>query len=142
MTAFFSRRLVNALDAPQTLHRRYSNAVEVSGPGRVLYISGQIPTDSTGNTPQDFETQARYAWRNVERQLQAAGMALEDLVKVTVFLAGYELRDLNAKVRWEVLGDHMVALSTVIAGPYDPAWLIEIEAIAVAPALPEGPALP
>lgn len=127
------RRLVNALDAPQTLHRRYTNALEVSGGGRTLYISGQIPTDVDGVAPEDFETQARLAWGNVEKQLKAAGMTLDDLVKVTVFLASYDLRDTNAKVRWEVMGDRMVALSTVIAGPYDPAWKIEIEAIAVAP---------
>lgn len=133
MTTSFSRRLVNAPDAPQTLHRRYSNAVEVSGAARTLYISGQIPTDADGVAPDDFEAQARLAWGNVERQLKAAGMTLDDLVKVTVFLASYELRDINAKVRWEVMGERMVALSTVIAGPYDPVWQIEIEAIAVAP---------
>lgn len=132
MPATFSRRLVNAPDAPQTLHRRYSNAVEVSGQTRTLYISGQIPVDADGKAPDDFEAQARLAWTNVERQLTAAGMSLDDLVKVTVFLASYEHRDENAKVRWEVMGDRMVALSTVIAGPYDPAWLIEIEAIATA----------
>ncbi len=132
MTETLSRRLINAPDAPQTLHRRYSNAVEVSGAQRTLHISGQIPTDADGVAPKDFETQARLAWGNVERQLKAAGMTLDNLVKVTVFLAGYEYRDDNARVRWEVMGDRMVALSTVIAGPYDPAWLIEIEATAVA----------
>ncbi|MEO9337537.1 RidA family protein [Mesorhizobium sp. SB112] len=128
----FTARAVNAPDAPQTLHRRYSQAMEVSGASRTLYISGQIPTDADGKAPDDFETQARLAWGNVERQLQAAGMSLDNLVKVTVFLAGYEHRDINAKVRWEIMGDRMTALSTVIAGPYDDAWLIEIEAIAVA----------
>lgn len=132
MTADHSRRLINAPDAPQTLHRRYTNALELSGQGRTLYISGQIPTDADGIVPDDFEAQARLAWENVERQLRAADMTLDDLVKVTVFLASYDLRDVNAKVRWEVMGDRMVALSTVIAGPYDPAWKIEIEAIAVA----------
>lgn len=127
-----SRRLINAPDAPQTLHRRYTNALELSGQGRTLYISGQIPTDADGIVPDDFEAQARLAWGNIERQLRAADMTLDDLVKVTVFLASYDLRDVNAKVRWEVMGDRMVALSTVIAGPYDPAWKIEVEAIAVA----------
>jgi enamine deaminase RidA (YjgF/YER057c/UK114 family) len=131
MKTDISKRLINAEDAPATLHRRYTNALEVSGAGRTLYISGQIPTGPDGVAPQDFEAQARLAWGNVEKQLHAAGMTLDDLVKVTVFLASYDLRDVNAKVRWEVMGDRMVALSTVIAGPYDPSWLIEIEAIAV-----------
>lgn len=132
MTDAPTRRLVNAPDAPATLHRRYTNALEISGHSRTLYVSGQIPADADGVAPDDFEQQARLAWGNVERQLVAAGMSLDNLVKVTVFLASYDLRDLNAKVRWEVMGKRMVALSTVIAGPYDPAWKIEIEAIAVA----------
>ena len=132
MSTPFARRLVNASDAPQSLHRRYSQAVEVSGAARTLYISGQIPAGPDGQAPAGFEAQARLAWRNVERQLAAAGMTLDNLVKVTVFLAGYENHEANARVRWEVMGERMVALSTVIAGPYDPAWLIEIEAIAAA----------
>jgi len=132
MSTPFARRLVNASDAPQSLHRRYSQAVEVSGAARTLYISGQIPAGPDGQAPAGFEAQARLAWGNVERQLAAAGMTLDNLVKVTVFLAGYENHEANARVRWEVMGERMVALSTVIAGPYDPAWLIEIEAIAAA----------
>ena len=132
MTASFARRLINAPDTPQTLHRRYSNAVEVSGATRTLYISGQIPTDADGVAPDDFEAQARLAWGNVEKQLTAAGMTLDNLVKVTVFLAGYELRESNSRIRWEVMGERLFALSTVIAGPFDPSWKIEIEAIAIA----------
>ncbi|MFD2237947.1 RidA family protein [Aureimonas populi] len=125
------RRPINAPDAPPTLHRRYAQAMEVSGQTRTLYISGQIPTDADGVAPPDFEAQARLAWANVGRQLAAAGMTLDNLVKATVFLAGHEHREINAKVRWEVMGDRLIALSTVIAGPYDPSWLIEIEAVAV-----------
>ncbi|SFU11747.1 RidA family protein [Mesorhizobium sp. YR577] len=128
----FSRHEIDAPDAPRTTHRRYSQGIEIRNVSRTLYISGQIPVEADGARPSDFKAQARLAWRNVERQLAAAGMSLDDLVKVTVFLASYEYRDENAEVRFEIMGDRMVALSTVIAGPYDPAWLIEIEAIAAA----------
>ena len=132
MSEYVQRRLVNAADAPQTTARRYSQAVEVGGVSRTLFISGQIPVDAGGHLPDDFEAQARLAWGNVERQLKAAGMTLDHLVKVTVFLADYDHHEENARVRWDVMGDRMMSLSTVIAGPYDPNWLIEIEAIAVA----------
>jgi 2-iminobutanoate/2-iminopropanoate deaminase len=128
----FSRRQINAPDAPQTTHRRYAQGIEISNGNRTLYISGQIPVETDGARPTEFKGQARLAWRNVERQLAAAGMSLDNLVKVTVFLSGYEYRDENAEIRFEVMGERMVALSTVIVGPYDPDWLIEIEAIAVA----------
>ncbi len=128
----FSRRQINGPDAPQTVHRRYAQGIETANASRTLYISGQIPVEGDGACPSGFKEQARLVWKNVERQLAAAGMSLDNLVKVTVFLAGYEYRDENAEVRFEIMGDRMVALSTVIAGPYDPAWLIEIEGIAVA----------
>jgi enamine deaminase RidA (YjgF/YER057c/UK114 family) len=132
MTSSLTRRIVNAPDAPNTTARRYAQAVEVSGVTRTLYISGQIPVGRDGHLPADFEGQARQAWANVEAQLRAAEMSLDNLVKVTVFLAGYEHHEINAKVRMEVLGEITPALSTIITGIYDPRWLIEIEAIAAA----------
>lgn len=132
MTSPLTRQTINAPDAPQTATRHYSQAVEVSNVTRTLYLSGQVPADREGNVPDGFEAQARLAWANIQAQLRAAGMGLDNLVKVTVFLAGYEYRDANAKVRMEILGKHLPALSTVITGIYDPAWLLEIEAIAVA----------
>jgi hypothetical protein len=34
------------------------------------------------------------------------------------------------RVRRELLGDHLPVLTIIIAGIYDPVWLLEIEAIA------------
>lgn len=125
-------RPVNAANAPQTAARRYSQAMEVTGASRLLFISGQIPAGPDGVVPEDFEGQARLCWANVAAQLAAAGMGFANLVKVTVFLKRYEDRDLNAKVRFEVFGDHAPALSTIITDVYDPGWLLEIEAVAAA----------
>ena len=55
-----------------------------------------------------------------------------DLVKVTVFLCDRQYRAANAAVRKEVLGAHAPALTIIITGIYDEAWLLEIEAIAAA----------
>ncbi|MNV96631.1 Endoribonuclease L-PSP [compost metagenome] len=82
--------------------------------------------------PAGFEEQARHCWANVIAQLEAADMGLSNLVKVTTFLKRYEDRDINAKVRFEVMGEHLVALSTIITDVYDPDWLLEMEAIAAA----------
>ncbi len=123
---------VNAENAPQTAHRRYSQAVSLSGHQRLLFVSGQIPADIEGRVPDDAEGQVRLCWANLIAQLQADGMDVTNLVKVTVFLKRYEDRDINAKVRFEILGDHRPALSTIITDLYDPAWLLEIEAIAAA----------
>jgi len=110
----------------------YAQAQLVSGPSRWLFVSGQVPADADGKVPKTFEEQCRLVWRNVQAQLEAGGMALTDLVKVTVFLSDRQYRAANAAVRKEVLGAHAPSLTIIIAGIYDEEWLLEIEAIAAA----------
>ena len=110
----------------------YSQALEVVGAERLLFISGQIPESAAGEIPADFPTQARLAWRNVLAQLEAAGMSTANLVKVTVFLSSREFAMPNRVIRQEVLGSHSPALTVIIAGIFDERWLLEIEAVAAA----------
>lgn len=124
-------RPVNAPDAPPP-GPSYAQAMEVTGASRLLFISGQIPVDAGGALPADFRAQCRQAWANIEAQLRAAGMGLGNLVKVTTFLADRQHTEDNRAVRIEVLGDHQPALTVIITGIYDKAWLVEIEAVAAA----------
>lgn len=73
----------------------YAMAHLVEQPSRLLFISGQVPTDADGDAPEGFAAQARLTWRNVETQLHAAGMSLDDLVKVTIFLSDRAHRAMN-----------------------------------------------
>ncbi len=108
----------------------YSQAYEVTKPMRLVFISGQIPEGTDGKNPADFRSQCLLAWKNVEVQLEAAGMTLANLSKVTVFLSDRKYREENYKVRTEVLGNHSPALTIIITEIYDENWLLEIEAIA------------
>ena len=110
----------------------YCQAHEVTGARRLLFVSGQVPADGDGTVPSDFPSQARLAWSNVVAQLAAAGMTLDHLVKVTIFLSDRRYRADNAAVRKELLGDRAPALTIVVCGIYDEAWLLEIEAVAAA----------
>ena len=126
-----ARRAINAPDAPPAAGG-YAQAVEVTGAQRLLFVSGQIPVDREGVTPRDFTSQARLAWANVEAQLRAAGMSLDNLVKVTTFRADRAYAMENREVRSEVLAGRAPALTVIITGIFDPDWLIEIEAVAAA----------
>ena len=64
----------------------YTQAIEVSGAARTLYISGQVGQRVDGTIPDDIVEQSRLAWQNLEAQLKAAGMTLDNLVKVTTIL--------------------------------------------------------
>jgi enamine deaminase RidA (YjgF/YER057c/UK114 family) len=124
-------RPINAPDAPVPAGG-YAQALEVVGASRLLFISGQIPARRDGSVPPDFAAQCRLAWANVEAQLRAGGLTLDNLVKVTTFLADRANGTENRRIRQEVLGERTPALTVVIAGIFDAAWLIEIEAIAAA----------
>jgi 2-iminobutanoate/2-iminopropanoate deaminase len=125
------RRAINAMDAPQPVGG-YAQAVELTGAQRLLFISGQIPVAADGSVPAGFKAQARQAWANVESQLRASGMGLDNLVKVTIFLADRAHGLENREIRREVFGDRQIALTVIITGIFDAAWLLEIEAVAAA----------
>jgi 2-iminobutanoate/2-iminopropanoate deaminase len=108
----------------------YSQALEVVGHTRMLFVSGQIPVGADGTVPEGFESQCRLAWRNVEAQLKAAGMTLDNLVMHRTYLADRRYIPVNRSVRSEVLGARETALTVVIAGIFDESWLLEIEAVA------------
>lgn len=125
------KRKFNAADAPLPVGG-YSQAIEVRSVERTLYVSGQVPVTSDGTLPTTFAEQARLAWRNVEAQLNAADMSLDNLVKVTIFLSDRSFAMENRTVRAEVLKDRAPAMTVIIARIFDSAWLLEIEAIAAA----------
>ncbi len=125
------KRSINAPEAPET-SGEYVQAIETVGAQRVLYISGQIPVTPEGTVPEGFRDQALQAWRNVEAQLRAGGMSLQNIVKHTTYLSNRRYRQTNSEVRQQVLGDHEAALTVVICDIYDEAWLLEIEVIAAA----------
>ncbi|WP_212762293.1 RidA family protein [Nocardia uniformis] len=108
----------------------YTNGLEVLGAQRLLFVSGQIPEDSTGSVPTDPEAQCRIIWANILATLADAGMTAPNIVKVTTYLSDRAVAEVNTKVRAEILGDHRPALTVVLAGIFDPKWLLEIEVIA------------
>jgi enamine deaminase RidA (YjgF/YER057c/UK114 family) len=112
--------------------RSYAQGALVADVASWLYVSGQVPVETDGSVPPDFDAQCRLAWRNVARVLAEAGMTERNLVKVTIFLADRQYRDANARIRHEVLGDHHPALTIIITGIFESEWLLEIEAVAAA----------
>ena len=119
-------------DGSPPVQGSYPQAVEVEGAARWLYLSGQVPIRPDGSLPETFEDQCRQCWANVEAQLTAAGMTLDNLVKVTTFLSDRRSALENRAVRLEVLEGRQPALTVIITGIFDESWLVEIEAVAAA----------
>jgi 2-iminobutanoate/2-iminopropanoate deaminase len=123
-------QVISAASAPKAAGG-YAQALEVTEAKRLLFISGQIPETPDGHVPDGFAAQASLVWANVIAQLHAAGMTVENLVKVTTFLSSREFALPNREARAQALGQHRPALTVVIAGIFDEKWLLEVEAVAV-----------
>ena len=119
-------------DGSPPVEGAYPQAVEVTGPGRWLYLSGQIPLAPDGSLAADFTGQCEQVWDNIETQLAAAGMTLDNLVKVTTFLSDRRYALENREVRVRRLAGRQPALTVIVTGIFDEAWLVEIEAVAAA----------
>jgi len=117
-------------DGSPPVEGSYPQAVEVTAPTRWLYLSGQIPVAPDGSLAADFTGQCDQVWSNIETQLTAAGMTLDNLVKVTTFLSDRSYALENREVRLRRLAGRQPALTVIIAGLFDDAWLVEIEAVA------------
>lgn len=111
----------------------YANGLEIPPGHRLLFISGQIPVRADGSVPGAFDDQCRLVWDHIGAILTSAGMGYENLVKVTTFLSDRKYADQNGAIRREKLGVHAPALTVIITGIYDKAWLLEIEGVAAAP---------
>jgi 2-iminobutanoate/2-iminopropanoate deaminase len=70
----------------------------------MLFISGQVGIEPDGTTPPGITEQARIAWRNLEAQLNAANMELDNLVKVTMIVPDPADIPASRPVRAEVWG--------------------------------------
>ncbi len=98
--------------------------------GEMVYTAGQVAFDETGTLVEGgIEEQTRRALENVRTCLDAAGCTLDDVVKVTAFLADLGgLAGYNDVYR-EFFGEPYPARTSVQAG-LPPGVLVEIEAVA------------
>jgi 2-iminobutanoate/2-iminopropanoate deaminase len=113
---------------------KYSDAIEIAQPSRLLFLSGTPGLSPEGSLSESFEEQADQAWRNVFALLEKARMGPEHLVKVTQYLVRQEDLKLYPPVRSKWLKDYRPAsMLSIVPGLVRPDILIEIEVIASAP---------
>lgn len=118
--------------APPQAH--YSHAIAAAA-GRLLWVAGQVPITPDGTLAgTDAGDQARQVLDNLAAVLAAGGASLDDVVKTTTFLVDLEDRTAVGAVRRERFADPPPANSLlVVASLADPAFRVEIEAVAVLP---------
>jgi len=126
---------------PDTLYKPpgYSHVVEATGPGRTVYIAGQLGLDKNGNlvgAPGDFKAQAVQTFENLKLALAAVGADFSHVVKVTNLLANTKYLPIFREVRTQYLNSAAPPASTTVAISQfaREGALLEVEAVAVLPA--------
>jgi enamine deaminase RidA (YjgF/YER057c/UK114 family) len=121
---------------PATLHAplgAYAHQIEVSGPQRWLVLSGQVGIRLDGSLLQEPADQFQVALDNIARNLQAADMAVKDLVKLTL----YRVDPIDPARRREMLSAWLAGHAPCMTLLYvsalgTPALKVEIDAWACA----------
>jgi 2-iminobutanoate/2-iminopropanoate deaminase len=108
----------------------YVHALEAREAGRFLFIAGTMGLDGGGNPPPSLAGQLELVWSNIRTILAAAGMTVDNLVRVTSYLRDASFAEENGAARVEALGGRRIPTTAVVVETLDPGWLVEIEAIA------------
>jgi enamine deaminase RidA (YjgF/YER057c/UK114 family) len=116
----------------------YTHVVEAAGPGRLIYISGQLGLDrdnKIAGAPGAFRAQAEQTFTNLKHALAAVGAGFQHVVKLNTYLVDISHLPVFRDVRDRFVDTSAPPASTTIAiaGLARPGALIEVEAIAVVP---------
>jgi 2-iminobutanoate/2-iminopropanoate deaminase len=121
---------------PESIHAPvgpYTHQLELPSGGRHLVLSGQVGMEKDGSIPSSALEQLELALINVVRNLEAADMTAQDLVKLTFLLVEEIDNRVRAGVIAKVLGDHRPAMTLVyVAGLAAPPLKVEVDAWAYA----------
>ncbi|MES2939000.1 MAG: Rid family hydrolase [Pseudomonadota bacterium] len=112
-------------------YANYSHAVQTTAGARMLFISGLNGYLADGKTmPAGFEEQGDLIWNHIGVLLRDAQMEIADLVSIRTYLADPSLDGANVRLRRKHLGEHRPASTVVCCRLLEPAWLLEVEAVA------------
>ena len=106
--------------------------------GDFVYVSGQGPIDPATDklAEGDVEFQTRLTLSNIQRILEAAGAAMTDVVKCSVFLRDIADFPKMNRAYAAIFGDHKPARTTVEAKFHQAEMLVEIDCVAYKPVPP------
>ncbi len=113
----------------------FTQAVAVSGNVKTIYIGGQNAVSADGQIVGDtLATQTEQVFKNLEMVVVAAGATLHDIIKFTIYVV--QGQDLTPgftvfQRAWGASAKPPAVSMSFVAGVANPAFLVEIEAIAV-----------
>ncbi|MFB6132026.1 MAG: Rid family detoxifying hydrolase [Halanaeroarchaeum sp.] len=122
------KRVIDTNEAPAAVGA-YSQAVT---DGSLVFTAGQIPLTPDGELLDDeaVDVQTRQSLENVKAILEEEGLTMQDVLKVTVYMADIDDFEIMNDAYSEYFQDNPPARSAVEAGALPKGVDVEIEAIA------------
>lgn len=125
--------MVTFLDPP-TVHATggaYSHSAVVPAGTELIFLSGQVGLRPDGSFSASLAEQAEQVFSNISSLLAAHGLDAGAIVKLSTFIvAGQDIQAVRA-ARSRFMGGHCPASTLVyVSQLVNPAWLVEVEAIA------------
>lgn len=123
-------RIDSALPDPP--NRPYSQGIRT---GDLVHVAGQVPTADDGTLvgPGDPAAQVHRVIDRIRTVVEAAGGTLDDVCKVTIYLADFEHFDAVNEAYGSRFDPPHPARTSVRAGMVRPEFLVEMDALAYVP---------
>ena len=117
---------------PQNVHQPvglYTHQVEINGNERMLILSGQVGMREDGSVPDDPLEQLEVAFENIFRNLQAANMSVQDILKLTYYVVGeMDTVKRRAVIASKLQGHKPCSTFLYVAALASPTYKVEIDA--------------
>ena len=119
---------------------RFSEAVTVTGPGKIIFLAGVGAEDENGKGGDilhkgDFVGQCHYAYDKIKRLLQKHGATLADVAKMVTYMTDVRYQPDYGKCRVEEFASNPLPAHTLltISQLAWPGMMVEIDVTAVVP---------
>jgi enamine deaminase RidA (YjgF/YER057c/UK114 family) len=123
---------------PDTIFKTstYTHVVEIVGPGRLIYTSGEQGRDRDGNFPSDIRAQSIQALENIKAALAAVGATFDNVVKLNVYMLDLrQHQPIFSEIKQRYVNKSAPPASTTVQVPLltREGALLEVEAVAALP---------
>ncbi len=112
----------------------FCDSISFSGPGRWIYVSGQIGADGDGKmVGESFAEEADQCFERIRQSLEKAGAKLSDVVKISGYVTSTDDYPDYDLARGKAFAGHPPSSATVQVAGLANAARVEVEAVAFVP---------
>jgi enamine deaminase RidA (YjgF/YER057c/UK114 family) len=116
----------------------YTHVVEIVGPGRLIYTSGEQGRDRNGDLPADIRSQSIQVLENIKAALAAVGATFDNVIKVNVYMLDLRKHQpIWSEVKQQYVNRNAPPASTTVqvSALTREGALLEVEVVAALPAV-------